>query len=43
MSRKVQDLERAIAEDEVFARLVLSFATPEEDVDSFLALAMAKA
>lgn len=33
----------AIAEDEVFARLVLSFATPEEDVDSFLALAMAKA
>ena len=29
----------AIAPDEVFARFVLSFATPEEDVDAFLQLA----
>ncbi|MFM8747231.1 MAG: threonine aldolase family protein [Aestuariivirga sp.] len=29
----------AIAEDEIFARFVLSFATPEADVDTFLALA----
>jgi len=36
-------LDGAIAEGEVFARLVLSFVTPEEDVDSFLALAAAKA
>lgn len=27
-----------IAEDEIFVRFVLSFATPEEDVDTFLAL-----
>jgi threonine aldolase len=29
----------AIAEDEIFARFVLSFATPEEDVEAFLRLA----
>ncbi|WP_395688670.1 threonine aldolase family protein [Aestuariivirga sp.] len=29
----------SITADEIFARFVLSFATPEEDVDSFLALA----
>lgn len=28
-----------ISEDEIFARLVLSFATPEQDVETFLALA----
>ena len=28
----------AIGADEVFARFVLSFATPEEDVDGFLKL-----
>ncbi len=27
-----------ISEDEIFARFVLSFATPEEDVDNFLKL-----
>jgi len=32
----------AIAPDEVFARFVLSFATPEEDVDAFLRLASQK-
>lgn len=31
-------LGTAIAEDEVFTRFVLSFATPEEDVDAFLQL-----
>ena len=31
-------LEGGINEDEIYARFVLSFATPEEDVDAFLAL-----
>ena len=31
-------LGNAIADDEIFVRFVLSFATPEEDVDSFLKL-----